>query len=147
MKSHIFIILIIVFGCSNSNKEINGIKFIDLNKNKITFDEKDKTLNKNVESKFDEPILYQDENVWNEFSGGYKEKLNKNINKNDYTKYTVREKDIYDYMQSIWDNYELKYGITKAEQLVFTKTANKYNITESEILRIFEKVDKTIFNY
>ena len=140
----ITIAFIFLIGCSNSNKEIEGIKFVNLNKKEIKFDEDFKSNSIDKES---EPILAQDDEVWNEFSSGYKEKLNEGMKKSDYTKYTIREKEIYNYMQSIWDIYELKYGIAKAEKLVFTKTAEKYNISEQEVLRIFNKVDKTIFEY
>ena len=140
----IIITFIFLIGCSDSKKEIEGIKFVELNKKEIKLYE---NSNSNNIDKENEPLLAQDDEVWDEFSSDYKEKLKANIDKTDYTKYTVREKEIYDYMQSIWDAYESQYGITKAEQLVFSKTANKYNITESEALRIFEKVDKTIFPY
>lgn len=50
---------------------------------------------------------------------------------------TELEKQIYQYLEDIWDEYERKYGIEKAEPLVFINASNEFNKPIIEIYRAY----------
>lgn len=156
-----FILVIVIFGVfhlftsiADYQEESERTRYIKetqekTKKLKKVLDDADRWLEESRErrSTEKEPILHQNKNSWKVFDNAYKKKLEQETKKTDYYKYTKREKEIYDYMQSIWDDYERKYGISRAEDLVFKKTAKEFGITTDEVLRIFNKVDKAIFGY
>ncbi|MBL7067784.1 MAG: SH3 domain-containing protein [Candidatus Marinimicrobia bacterium] len=73
-------------------------------------------------------------------------KLVKNELKNpNFSKYAKLDFMIWAYMQSIWDKYEGLYGISGAEEKVFNNTANKFKISKSEAIKIFNRVDNAIY--
>lgn len=49
--------------------------------------------------------------------------------RHDFSNKNITPKMIYDYAQSIWDEYKKKYTVDRAEALVFIKVANHFNIT------------------
>ncbi len=156
-----FILVIVIFGVfhlftsiADHQEESERYRYIKETQEKTkklrkVLDDADRWLEESQERRNTgkEPILHQNKNSWKEFDNAYKKKLEQETKKIDYSKYTKREKEIYDYMQLIWDEYERKYGISTAEDLVFENTARKFGITTDEVLRIFNKVDKTVFGY
>jgi len=136
-----FIILIIYI--SQYNRSTDYMREFEKKKRHI-----ESRYNNNMETKTsEEPALYQNKDSWEKFDAAYKQELSKNINKPDYSKYSKEEKEIYDFMQSIWDDYESKYGINRAEELVFKATAKKFGISKDKAYKIFEKVDKVVIGY
>lgn len=56
------------------------------------------------------------------------------------TEFTALEKQIYDYMESIWEGYESNYGIDEAEAQVFIDTSKEFKKPIIEVYRTYSLI-------